>query len=208
MTHEKKKSKIILLAKIRNLTCNSSEQFFFPEDLKGANPLIIARNTSQGCFVRSNFVSESSCTVWCDIITEKHHRTLKGGGGCKTHFPPAGANCVVHALYKAQSQKAADVWKKDGWDFQALSQTFFATFPRKLRNVPVTPTPSILPKVLPYKWGAYCRTIGRRTAVQMGGVLPGFPFLRSLEARKVRRYKWGRTAVQIGGVLPYFLDKL
>ena len=52
-----------------------------------------------------------------------------------------------------------------------------------LRNVPVTPTPSIFPKVLPYKWEAYCSTNGRRTA--------GFPFLRSLEARKVRRYKWG-----------------
>ena len=56
------------------------------------------------------------------------------------------------------------------------------------RNVPVTPTPSIFPKVLPYKWGAYkweayCSTNGRRIA--------GFPFLRSLEARKVRRYKWG-----------------
>ena len=37
--------------------------------------------------------------------------------------------------------------------------------------------------VLPYKWGAYCRTNGRRIA--------GFPFLRSSEARKVRRYKWG-----------------
>ena len=37
--------------------------------------------------------------------------------------------------------------------------------------------------VLPYKWEAYCSTNGRRIA--------GFPFLRSLEARKVRRYKWG-----------------
>ena len=37
--------------------------------------------------------------------------------------------------------------------------------------------------VLPYKWGAYCSTNGGRIA--------GFPFLRSLEARKARRYKWG-----------------
>ena len=37
--------------------------------------------------------------------------------------------------------------------------------------------------VLPYKWEAYCSTNGRCIA--------GFPFLRSLEARKVRRYKWG-----------------
>ena len=47
------------------------------------------------------------------------------------------------------------------------------------RNVPVTPTPSIFPKVLPHKWGAYCRTNGRRTAVQMGGVLRGFPFFEA-----------------------------
>ena len=37
--------------------------------------------------------------------------------------------------------------------------------------------------VLLYKWEAYCSTNGRRIA--------GFPLLRSLEARKVRRYKWG-----------------
>ena len=46
-------------------------------------------------------------------------------------------------------------------------------------NVPVTPTPSIFPKALPYKWGTYCRTNGRRTAVQMGGVLQGFPFFEA-----------------------------
>ena len=39
----------------------------------------------------------------------------------------------------------------------------------------------------------YCRTNGRRTAVQMGGVLLGFP--KSQEG----------TAVQMGGVLPYKL---
>ena len=37
--------------------------------------------------------------------------------------------------------------------------------------------------VLPYKWEAYCSTNGSHIA--------GFPFLRSLEAREVRRYKWG-----------------
>ena len=37
--------------------------------------------------------------------------------------------------------------------------------------------------VLPYKWEAYCSTNRRRIA--------GFPFLRSLEARKVQHYKWG-----------------
>ena len=52
--------------------------------------------------------------------------------------------------------------------------------------------------VLPYRWGTYCRTNGRRIA--------GFPFLRSLEARKAYcRTNGGRTAVQIGGALPYFI---
>ena len=37
--------------------------------------------------------------------------------------------------------------------------------------------------VLPYKWGTYCSTNGRRIA--------GFPFIRSLEARKAGWYKWG-----------------
>ena len=47
------------------------------------------------------------------------------------------------------------------------------------RNVPVTPTPSTFSKVLPYRWEAYCRTNGRCTAVQMGGVLLGFLFLKA-----------------------------
>ena len=47
----------------------------------------------------------------------------------------------------------------------------------EVRNVPVTP--SIFPKVLPYKWEAYCRTNGRHIAVQMGGVLQGFPFFEA-----------------------------
>ena len=62
----------------------------------------------------------------------------------------------------------------------------------------MTPTPSIFPKycrtkggVLPYRWEAYCSTNGRRIA--------GFPFLRSLEARKARQYKGG-------DVLPYKLE--
>ena len=63
--------------------------------------------------------------------------------------------------------------------------------PSEIRNVPVTPTPKYFSKstavqmggVLPYKWEASCSTNGRCTV--------GFPFLRSLEARKVRRYKWG-----------------
>ena len=66
------------------------------------------------------------------------------------------------------------------------------------RDVPVTPTPSISPKVLPYKWGAYCRTNGRRTAVQMGGVL------RVSLSSKLRSQE--SAAIQMGGVLPYKLE--
>ena len=47
-------------------------------------------------------------------------------------------------------------------------------------NFPVTPTnPTTFSKVLPYKWEAYCRTNGSHTAVQMGGVLLGFPFFKA-----------------------------
>ena len=61
-----------------------------------------------------------------------------------------------------------------------------------LRNFPVTPTPSIFSKTLPYKWEPYCSTNGWCTAIQMGGILLGFPFFKAyLEARKVQRYKWG-----------------
>ena len=47
-----------------------------------------------------------------------------------------------------------------------------------IRNFLVTPTPRTFSKVLPYKWEAYCRTNRRHTAVQMGGVLLGFPFFK------------------------------
>ena len=57
------------------------------------------------------------------------------------------------------------------WEARFLQERF--------RNIPVTPTPSIFPEVLPYTWEAYCRTNGRRTAVQMGGVLQGFPFFEA-----------------------------
>ena len=66
------------------------------------------------------------------------------------------------------------------------------------RNVSVTPTPSIFPKVLPYKWG--------RTAVQMGGVLQykweaycGVSLSSKLRSQE-------STAIQMGGVLPYKLE--
>ena len=76
---------------------------------------------------------------------------------------------------------------------------------RKFRNFPVTPTPNTFSKVLPYKWEVYCRTNGRRTEVEMGGVLLGFPFFKALKPERSSDTNGERTAVQIGGVLPYFL---
>ena len=45
------------------------------------------------------------------------------------------------------------------------------------------------PKVLQYKWEAYCNTNGGRTAIQMGGVLTAFPFPQSIGAPKALQYK-------------------
>ena len=56
-------------------------------------------------------------------------------------------------------------------------------------NIPVTTTTKIFPEVLRYKWEAYCNTNGRRTAIQMGGVLTVFPFPKSVGAPKALRYK-------------------
>ena len=54
-------------------------------------------------------------------------------------------------------------------------------------NIPVTTTTKSFSKVLRYKWGAYCKTNGRRTAIQMGGVLTEFPFPQRVGAPKVLR---------------------
>ena len=48
-----------------------------------------------------------------------------------------------------------------------------------LGNIQVTTTTKIFPKVVRYEWEAYCNANGRRTAIQMGGVLTVFPFLRA-----------------------------
>ena len=58
-----------------------------------------------------------------------------------------------------------------------------------LGNIPVTTTTKIFPKVLRYKWEAYCNTNGARTAIQMGGVLTVFPFPQSVGAPEVLQYK-------------------
>ena len=58
-----------------------------------------------------------------------------------------------------------------------------------LGNIPVTTTTKIFPKALRYKWEAYCNTNGRRTAMQMGGVLTIFPFPQSVGEPEVLQYK-------------------
>ena len=63
-------------------------------------------------------------------------------------------------------------------------------------NIPVTTTAKIFSKVLRYKWKEHCNTNGRRTAIQMGGVLAVFPFPQSLGGPKVLQ-------LQIGGVLQH-----
>ena len=50
-------------------------------------------------------------------------------------------------------------------------------------------TTKIFPKALRYKLEAYCNTIGRRTAIQIGGVLTVFPFRQSVGAPRALRYK-------------------
>ena len=58
-----------------------------------------------------------------------------------------------------------------------------------LGNIPVTTTTKIFPKVLRYKWEAYCDTNERRTVIQMGEVLTVFPFPHSLGSPEVLQYK-------------------
>ena len=71
---------------------------------------------------------------------------------------------------------------REGAMDQSFAQALCSAMPpscqesAEIRNVPVTPTPSISPKVLPYKWGTYCRTNGRRTAKGNGRRTAGFPF--------------------------------
>ena len=76
-----------------------------------------------------------------------------------------------------------------------------------LGNIPVTTTTTIFPKVWRYKWEAYCDTDGRRTAIQMGGVLKYFPLLRAQWHQEYCNTNWRCIAIQMGGVLRYFFEK-
>ena len=74
--------------------------------------------------------------------------------------------------------------------FRLLAAALLATL-SNLGNIPVTTTTKIFPKVLRYKWEAYCKNT-------MGGVLrykweestDSIPFPQSVGAPKVLRYKW------------------
>ena len=56
---------------------------------------------------------------------------------------------------------------------RSSGELFYALFflSAFVENIPVTTTTKIFSKVLRYKWEASCNTNGRRTAIQMGGVL-------------------------------------
>ena len=66
----------------------------------------------------------------------------------------------------------------------------------QMGNIPVTTTTPIFPRALRYKWEAYCNTNGRRTAIQMGGVLKYFPFLRAQWHQEHYNTNWRRIAIQ------------
>ena len=71
-------------------------------------------------------------------------------------------------------------WFRARGYFSAAGEIFIEHVAKEgFRNLPVTPTPSTFSKVLPYKWEMYCHTDGRRTVVQMGGVLLGFPVFKA-----------------------------
>ena len=55
------------------------------------------------------------------------------------------------------------------------------------------------PKSTAIRMGTYCNTNGRRTAIQMGGVLTVLPFPQSVGARKHCNTNWRRIAIQVGG---------
>ena len=59
----------------------------------------------------------------------------------------------------------------------------------------------------PLQWEAYCDTNGWRTAIQMGGILKYFPFLRAQWQRKRYNTNWRHIAIQIGGVLQYLFER-
>ena len=67
-----------------------------------------------------------------------------------------------------------------------------------VRNFPVPPTPVLSQK--------YCRTSGRCTEVQMGGVLQCKWEVYCWVSLSWRLGSQGGTAIQMGGVLPYKLE--
>ena len=118
--------------------------------------------------------------IGCRFSTERQEARVAGDLG-------GGLACRQHSSQVSLSSSSRQARSRRG-KLKGLPARIRR---RKLKVLPGDPNPQYFSKstavqmggVLPYKWGAYCRTNGRRIA--------GFPFLRSLEARKVRRYKWG-----------------
>ena len=105
---------------------------------------------------------------------------------------PCGGGKLRHGLLEKSLKKlAARFFQTILSKPQSLFSGFFVTILFTTQKRSGDPNPQYFSKstavqmggVLPYKCEAYCSTNGRRIA--------GFPFLRSLEARKVQRYKWG-----------------
>ena len=90
------------------------------------------------------------------------------------------------------------------WSNKSVNQNW--TEPQGLSG---TPQPQVFSqKYRRYKWEAYCVTNGRRSAVEIGGVLRRFPFSKALKPARHSVTNGGRSAVQIGGVPPVLSDKL
>ena len=74
------------------------------------------------------------------------------------------------------------------WNFICL-QTYGENI--LLQELSRNPNPQHFPKVLSYNWEAYCCTNRKRTAVEMGGVLLGFPFFKALKPGRYSDTKGG-----------------
>ena len=62
-----------------------------------------------------------------DLTAQLGHLTMERNGEVprRTSLAPLASPCFMLSLLglEAEGQKAADMWKKDVWDFQAFSKT-------------------------------------------------------------------------------------
>ena len=121
-------------------------------------------------------------------------------GGRQLRFPRANwANFCDSFLrtgfYSGKSKRGPSKW---GLGPKGANRASKGPF---FRNFPETPTPSTFPK--------YCRGNGRRTAIQMGGVLQykwEVYCWVSLSSKESKPRSQEGTAIRMGGVLPCKLE--